>query len=327
MKVKGILVQEFGGPGVLQLHEIEIASPLAGQAWIRVMAIGVNFKDIYQRRGDTNYRQPLPYIPGEEASGVVEAVGHGVTSVKPGDRVAYTYQPSAYAELSVVQADRLVHIPDVLTFEQGAAWPMQGMTAHYLLHEFRKVSAGDIVLIHAAAGGMGQLLVQWAKHLGATVFGTVSSEEKAVVAMKAGADEIILYHSEQFPERVKQLTDGYGADLIIDGVGKSTLPGDLEAAAVRGTIIIYGGASGPAEPVSPEILRRRSLTLSGGKLSDFVRTRDELLLRANEVLRGITDGWLNLSINPAIPIECAANAHAMLESRNTVGKIILTTAN
>src|SRR5277367_2824403 len=189
--MKAIKISEYGGPEVLKIQEARIGRPGEGQALIRIEAAGINFIDIYQRRGA--YPVKLPYIPGLEGSGVVESVGEDVKNVKPGDRVAYVHEPGSYAQQSLVKADRLILLPPTLSFEQGAAFPLQGMTAHYLLHEFRKVKAGDIVLIHAAAGGMGLLLVQWAKHLGARVLGTVSTEEKAHIALKAGADAAILY--------------------------------------------------------------------------------------------------------------------------------------
>src|SRR5215813_9408106 len=230
-KVKGIWVEKHGGPEVMSFQDIEIASPGPGQALVRIHASGVNFIDIYQRRG--RYAVELPYTPGLEASGVVEEVGEGVDVVKPGDRVAYTGQPGAYAELSLVKVGSLIPLPEDMTFEQGAAFPLQGMTAHYLINEFRRPQEGDTVLIHAAAGGMGLLLVQWAKHLGARVIGTVSTEEKARIAREAGADEVILYTRQDFVDEAKRLTDGKGVELIIDGVGKTTFAGNLDAAALR----------------------------------------------------------------------------------------------
>lgn len=231
--MQAIEVGQYGGPEVLKLGQTEIGKPGAGQALVRVMAAGVNFVDIYHRRG--SFPRPTPFTPGLEGCGVVEAVGEGVTSVKPGARVAYTGQPGAYAEASLVQAGSLIPLPDNFSFEQGAAFPLQGMTAHYLIHEFRALKPGVVVLIHAAAGGMGLLLVQWAHHLGARVMGTVSTEEKAKAAREAGADEVILYTQQDFVAETKRLTNGHGADLIIDGVGKTTFAGNLEAAAVRET--------------------------------------------------------------------------------------------
>jgi NADPH2:quinone reductase len=256
---------------------------------------------------------------------VVEAVGAGVSDVAPGARVAYTGQPGAYAEKSLVQADRLIPLPASLSFAQGAAFPLQGMTAHYLLHEFRKVSPGDVVLIHAAAGGMGLLLVQWAHHMGARVIGTVSTEQKAKLAREAGADEVILYTQQDFAAETKRLTNGRGADLIIDGVAKTTFPGDLEAAAIRGHIVLYGSASGPADPFPPNALQPRALTLSGSTLVHFIATHADLERRAGDVLRGIQEGWLKLRIERVLPLAEAAEAHRLLEGRHTTGKLVLST--
>lgn len=321
--MKAIQISQYGGPEVLKIGNIQIEKPGKGQALIRMEAAGVNFIDVYQRRG--TYPVKLPYIPGLEGSGVVEAIGEGVKNVKPGDRVAYVHEPGSYAEQSLVKAEHLIPLLPEISFEQGAAFPLQGMTAHYLLHEFRKVKSNDIVLIHAAAGGMGLLLVQWAKHLGARVFGTVSTEEKAEIAKEAGADEVILYTKQNFADEVKRLTNGHGADLIVDGVGKTTFPGDLEAAALRGNIVIFGAASGPADPISPNVLMKRSLTVSGGSLFNYILNTEELFKRANAVIEGIQKGWLKLKIDRIFPLENAAEAHQKLEERKTSGKVILST--
>lgn len=321
--MRAIQISQYGGPEVLKIKDTKIGAPGKGEALIRIEAAGVNFIDIYQRRG--TYPVPLPYIPGLEASGVVEAIGEGVKNVRPGDRVAYADKPGSYAEQSLVNAERLILLPSELSFEQGAALPLQGMTAHYLLHEFRKIKPNDIVLIHAAAGGMGLLLVQWAKHLGARVIGTTSTEEKARIAKEAGADEVIIYTKQDFVEEVERLTNKHGADLIIDGVAKTTFPGNLEAAALRGNIVIYGAASGPAEPISPNILMKRSLTVSGGMLFNYILTKEELDMRAQAVIEGVKKGWLKLRIDHSIPLEKAADAHRKLEDRQSIGKIVLLT--
>jgi NADPH:quinone reductase len=321
--VKAIQISEYGGPEVLKIREVQIGKPSSGQALIRIERAGVNFVDIYQRRG--TYPVPLPYVPGMEGSGVVEAVAEGVKNVKPGDRVAFVHEPGSYAEKSLVKAELLIPLPKEISFEQGAAFPLQGMTAHYLLHEFRKIKPSDTVLIHAAAGGMGLLLVQWAKHLGARVLGTTSTEEKAKIAQSAGADEIILYTKHDFAAEVKRLTNGHGADLIIDGVGKTTFPGNLKAAALRGNIVIFGAASGPADPIPPNVLMGHSLTLSGGSLFNYILNREELLARAKAVLEGIQKGWLKMRIDQTFPLEKATDAHQKLEERKTSGKILLAT--
>ena len=323
--MKAIEMSQYGGPEVLKIREVEIGKPSNGQALIRIEAAGINFIDVYQRRG--TYPVKLPYIPGLEGSGVVEAVGEGVKNVKPGDRVAYVHEPGSYAEKCLVKAAHLIPLPSELSFEQGAAFPLQGMTAHYLIHEFRKIKANDIVLIHAAAGGMGFLLVQWAKHLGARVLGTTSSEEKAKIAKEAGADDVILYTKQDFAPEVRRLTHGHGADLIIDGVGKTTFGGNLEAAALRGNIVIFGAASGPADPISPNVLMLHSLTISGGSLFNYILTTEELMGRAKAVIEGIQKGWLKLRIDHTFPLEKAAEAHQKLEERKTSGKLLLIPNN
>lgn len=320
--MKAIRISKYGGPEVLRLQESESSRLGPGEVGVRLRAAGLNFVDIYQRRGE--YPVPLPYTPGHEGAGIVEAVGRDVNGFKPGDRVAYTGHLGAYAEGSVVPASRLISLPDDLSFEQGAAFPLQGMTAHYLIHEYRLPKTGDTVLIHAAAGGMGLLLVQWAKHLGARVIGTASTEAKARVAREAGADDVILYTKQDFVAETKRLTDGRGADLIIDGVGKMTFAGSLEAAALRGHVVIYGYASGPAGPLDPNSLVSRSISVSGGNLNNFTRTREELLRRASGVLAGVREGWLRLRVDTVFPLAEAAEAHRRLENRESIGKILLT---
>lgn len=319
--MKAIQMSQYGGPEVLKLANVDIGKPQKGQALVQIKASGINFIDIYQRRG--TYPVKLPNIPGLEASGIVEAIGEGVTNVKPGDRVAYVHEPGSYAELNLVQADHLIPLPQDLSFEQGAAFPLQGMTAHYLIYEFRNIKPGDVVLIHAAAGGMGLLLTQWAKHLGARVLGTVSTEEKAQIAKAAGADEIILYTKQDFVTEVKKLTNQRGADYIIDGVGKTTFQGNLEACALRGNIVIFGAASGPADPISPNGLMKKSLTISGGSLFNYLLSKEELMTRAKAVIDGIQQGWLKLRIDEIFPLEKATEAQRKLEDRNTMGKVLL----
>ena len=323
--MKAIRVEMLGGPEVMKLEDIApIEEPGPGQAVVRVVAAGVNFADVGQRRGI--YPREVPFTPGLEGAGVVESVGLAVTNVKPADRVAFTGIPGTYAEAIVADAGRLIPLPDDFTFEQGAAFPLQGMTAHYLIHEFRMPKAGDFVLVHAAAGGMGGLLVQWTRHLGATVIGTTSSEEKARTAREAGAEHVIVYTDEDFVAETKRITKGHGADLIIDGVGKSTFKGDLEAVAIRGQIVIFGAASGPADPISPNALMGRAVSVSGGSLQNYIRTQEELMRRANDVIAGIRQGWLKLNIGAVLPLEQAIEAHELLESRKTQGKLILMVA-
>ncbi len=320
--MKAIKVSNYGDASVLKFTDAEPKpTPATGQVLVKIHSAGINFVDIYQRKGI--YPVNLPFIPGLEASGVVEAVGDTIAELRPGDRVAYTGHLGSYSEYTVIDAGRLITLPKTLTLEQGAAFPLQGMTAHYLIHDFRKPKKGDTVLIHAAAGGVGLLLVQWAKHLGATVIGTVSTEEKAAVAGEAGADHVILYTKQDFVGETKRLTDGRGVDLIIDGVGKTTFPGDLEAAALHGHIVVFGSASGPADPILPNSLSAKSVSVSGGTLQNFTATREDLVRRSKDVLSGVKKGWLKLRIDHVLPLAEAEKAHRLLEGRQSMGKIIL----
>jgi NADPH2:quinone reductase len=320
--MKAIKVSNYGGADVLKLSDAgAVQQPLAGEVLVKIHAAGVNFVDIYHRRG--YYPMKLPFIPGLEAAGVVQAIGEKVTEFRPGDRVAYTGHLGSYSEYTTIAAAQLIPLPEGLSFAEGAAFPLQGMTAHYLIHEFHKPKPGDTVLVHAAAGGVGGLLVQWAKRLGATVIGTVGTEEKAAVAREAGADHVILYTLQDFAAETKRLTGGRGAELVLDGVGKSTFPGDLEAVAIRGQVVIYGAASGPADPVVPNSLMPKSVSLSGGSLPNFTATREEILRRSGDVLSAVREGWLKLRIDRVLPIAEAEKAHRRLEDRQSTGKIVL----
>ncbi len=322
--MQAILVSQFGGPEVLQLEQVPDITPKPGHITLKMRAAGVNFSDIYIRRGGSGPHQTQPpFIAGREGAGIVEFLGEGVTNFQIGDRVAFTGVMGAYAEKCVVPAAALIPIPAEMPFEVAAAFPLQGMTAHYLLHEFRHLKPGETVLIHAAAGGMGLLLCSWAKKLGMRVIGTVSSEIKAEVAKKAGADEIIFYNDEDFAPAVMKLTDDEGAHLIIDGVGKTTFRGDLECAAVRGNIAVYGFASGPAGKLTPGDLMPRGLSLHSGTLALFTRTREELLARADAVLQGYREGWLDFSPAHQFDLKDASKAHELMESRASSGKIVL----
>jgi len=319
--MKAIKISDHGDANVLKLTDMEVPKPGEGQALVKIHAAGVNYVDIYLRQG--YYPTKLPFVPGQEASGVVAAVGDKVGSLHVNDRVAYTGQLGSYSEYTIIDAAKLIPLPDSLSFIEGAAFPLQGMTAHYLLHEFRTLKPGDTVLVHAAAGGVGGLLVQWAKHLGATVIATVGTEEKAAVAREAGADHVILYTQQDFGAETKRLTNGRGAELILDGVGKSTFPIDREAAAIRGHVVVYGAASGPADPFLPNSLMPKSISVSGGHLSNFTATREELLRRSGDVLKGIREGWLKLHIDSVLPLAEADKAHLRLQGRQSMGKIIL----
>lgn len=322
--MKAIRVDQYGGPEVLRMHELDEPMPMTGQVRLRLANAGVNFLDVYRRRGDM--KVPLPYIPGLEGAGVVEQLGPGVESVKPGDRVAFTNQPAAYAGAACIAADSLIPLPDDIRLDEGAAWVMQGLTAHYLLHDFRVLKAGDSVLIHAAAGGTGLLLVQWAKHLGATVFGTVSSKAKEDVVYEAGADHVIIYTEKDFVAETKRRSAGHGMDLIIDGVGRSTFAKNLNAAAVRGQILFYGFTSGLPDPMAPGMLAVKSLTISSARLRNHIPTRDELLKRAQAVLTGLRAEWLKLRFKVFSMAE-VGEAHRQLEQRESIGKLVLDIAS
>ncbi|MDO5633197.1 MAG: zinc-binding dehydrogenase [Paracoccus sp. (in: a-proteobacteria)] len=256
---------------------------------------------------------------------MVEAVGAGVTTTtKPDDRVSFARQPGTYVGACLVNADSLIPLPEDISFEQGAAFPLQGMTAHYLIHDFRQPHPGNVALIHAAAGGVGLMLVQWARHLGARVIGTVSTEDKARAVRQAGADEVINYSRSDFAAETLRLNGSHGADLIIDGVSKAIFPGNLAAAALRGHIMIFGAANGPADPASPNALMTRSLTVSGGDLRHFPTDRDQMLRRVRDTLAGIRDDGLNLPVFATLLLAEASKAHQMLEKLSKQRQDILT---
>jgi len=323
--MKAIRVAKYGGPEELQLQEVAQPEPGAGEALVRVHASGVNYADIYFRNGTLARPIPFPFTLGIEGAGEIEAVGEGVSELKRGDRVAYKWSLGSYAEYDVVKAAEIAPLPDGVSFHDGAAIILQGLTAHYLVHEFYPIKRGSTVLVHAAAGGVGLLLVQWVKHMGAVVIGTVSTDEKAKIARGAGADHVILYTKKDFAEQAKKLTGGAGVDYVIDGVGKTTFTKDLDALKPRGWATIFGMPSGPADPVVPNSLMMKSLTISGGALSNYTVTRDELLRRASDVFAGLREGWLKLRVDRTFPLAQAAEAHQLLESRQTAGKLILKT--
>jgi len=322
--MQAIRVHEHGGPEVLRYEEV--AKPVAGpgQALVKIEAVGVNFTEIYSRRGGAN--ATLPYTPGAEAAGTVEAVGEGVGAVKPGDRVAANAFSGAYADYSVAPAGRLVPIPPSLDWPHAAAALLQGMTAHYLTHSSYAVRAGDTVLVHAAAGGTGLLIVQMAKMLGARVLGTVSTDEKAALAREAGADETILYMKIDFAAEVRRLTDGEGVHAVYDSVGRDTFEGSLNSLRTRGTLVLFGQASGPIPMVDTGLLNSKgSLYLTRVNLGNHIATRADLLSRANDVLSWTTAGKLELRIGGSFPLAQASEAHRRLEGRATTGKLVLVT--
>lgn len=323
IKCHAIIAEGTGDDSVLQFQKIELPPPQPHEVRVKIMAAGINFIDIYERRG--TYPVPTPYTAGREGAGMVDAIGNQVKNFKKGDRVAFcAHRSGAYSQYANVCADLLIPLPEKLSFEQGAAFPLQGMTAHYLIFEFYKIEPGSTVLIHAAAGGMGLLLCQWAHHLKAKVIGTTSSDNKAFLAREAGCDKIIIYTKQDFVQECKDYTNDKGVDYIIDGVGKTTFMQDLEAIRVRGHIAIFGSASGRAEPISPNILQQKSITLHGGSLGCFMHDGEEMRMRANAVLEGIEKKWLKLRIGETLPLHLAGKAQNLLETRQTSGKVILT---
>ena len=306
----------------MQLVEVPTPTPGPHEALVRIAASGVNFIDIYFRMG--LYKADLPLTPGSEGAGTVEAVGPGVTEVAPGDRVAYAMARGSYAEFAVVPAAQLIRIPDGVDFKSAAAAMLQGMTAHYLTHSTYPLKAGDSCLVHAAAGGAGGLTVQMAHMLGSRVFGTVSTDEKALIARESGADEAIIYTRQDFEAEVKRLTGGAGVDVVYDSVGKTTFDKSLNSLRPRGLMALFGQSSGPVPPFDPNILNTKgSLFLTRPSLAAHVRTREELLWRANDVLNWMAAGKLKLRIDRVFPLAEAAEAHRALESRATAGKLLL----
>jgi NADPH:quinone reductase len=321
--MKAIQVQKTGGPEALTLVDLPVPKPKANEAVVKIAAIGVNFIDVYFREG--RYPAPLPFVDGQEAAGTVTDVGSNVTAVKPGDRVAYTGVIGAYAEYAAVPADRLVHVPDKITDQQAAAAMLQGMTAHYLVNSTYPLKKGETALIHAAAGGVGLLLVQMAKNIGARAIGTVGTEEKAKLAREAGADEVILYTQQDFEVETKRLTDGKGVHVVYDGVGKSTFEKGLNVLRPRGYMVLFGGASGAVPPFDPIALSQKgSLFLTRPSLVNYIATREELEQRSNDVLGSVAAGKLKLRIGHIYKLEEVQQAHRDLEGRKTTGKILLT---
>lgn len=320
--MKAIRIEAFGGPEALQLVELPEPLPQQGQLCVRVEAAGVNFIDVYHRTG--LYPNPLPFVPGMEGAGRVEAVGAGVTAFRKGDRVAWAGLPGAYAELTLVPAERALVLPKAIDSRLAAALMLQGMTAHYLCTSTYPLRPGDTCLVHAAAGGVGLLLVQLAKRRGARVIGTVSSEEKARLARAAGADAVVLYTQEDFAEAVKRLTEDRGVEVVYDSVGKATAEKSLECLAPRGTLVFYGNASGPVAPIDPLLLSRKgSLFLTRPTLAHYIADRASLEARAGELFEEVIAGRLEVRIDRALALAQAAEAHRALESRQTAGKVLL----
>jgi NADPH2:quinone reductase len=320
--MKAVRVHNFGGPEVLKNEEIAVPEPKAGEARVKIEAIGLNYIDIYQRSG--LYPLPLPFTLGREAAGLVDATGPNVTEVKVGDRVAYAMEPGAYAEHAVVPAWKLVPVPDNVDTLSAAATMLQGMTAHYLAHSTYPLNQGDIALVHAAAGGVGLLLIQVAKGRGARVLGTVSTEEKARLARDAGADEVILYSRVDFDTEVKRLTNGAGVHVVYDSVGATTFEKSLDCLRPRGYLVLFGQASGPVPPFDlGKLAAKGSLFVTRPTLVHYMSDRRELLERAGDLFSWIASGKLKLRVEKTFPLAEAAEAHRQLEGRRTTGKVIL----
>ena len=327
--MKAVRVHELGGPEVLRYEEVEAPEPGRGKALVEVAACGVNYLDIYYRSGfhwGGHHGRELPYIPGAEGGGTVVAVGQGVSEVRVGDRVAYGISNGhgSYAELAAVPERHLVRVPDAVDLRSAAAAMLQGMTAHYLTRDTCPVGPGDTVLVHAAAGGTGLLLVQMAKMAGARVFGTVSTPEKAPIVEEAGADAVIDYTACDFAAEARRLTNGRGVNAVYDSVGKSTFEKSLDSLAPRGCMVLYGQSSGAVPPFDTAALNAKgSLSLSRPSLTHHTTDRAEILARAGDVLEWIEAGTLAVRIGHALPLSEAAEAHRLLASRQTTGKILL----
>jgi NADPH2:quinone reductase len=317
-----VRVHQFGGLEVLSYDELSTRDPGPGEARVKIAAVGVNFIDIYHRKG--LYRGNLPLTLGQEAAGTVDALGEGMTSLEVGDQVAYASVQGSYAEYAIVPAAKLVKLPDGVTFEQAAAVMLQGMTAHYLACSTYPLQPGDTALIHAAAGGVGRLLVQIAKRRGARVLATVSTDEKAQLARSAGADEIIMYTQEDFAAAARRLTGDKGVDVVYDSVGVTTFDQSLSCLRPRGYMVLYGQSSGPVPPLDPQTLNAKgSLFLTRPTLANYTATREELMQRAGDLFNWIAAGALDVRIDVTFPLAEAAAAHHYLEDRQTKGKVLL----
>ena len=319
--MKAIQITEYGGPEVMKYSEVSDPVAASGEALVKIEAVGVNFTDIYSRAG---INPPgLPWIVGVEGAGVVTSVGADVDSINVGDNVAYSGVFGSYAEMASVPASKLIKLPDGLDARSGAAVMLQGMTAHYLCHSTYAVQAGDKVLIHAGAGGVGLLLTQMVKQLGGYVFSTVSTEEKAQLSRDAGSDQVILYGEQDFSEEIKKATDGKGLQAVYDAVGETTFEKSISCLGRRGHMVLYGQASGPPPLIDPRRLGNGSLFLTRPGLADYTSTRDELEQRAGDVLNWVKSGDLKLRVEHVFPLSEAPEAHSQLASRATTGKILL----
>ena len=318
-----IRVHETGGPEVLRWEEIEVGEPGSGQVKIRQEAAGLNFIDVYHRTG--LYKQDLPFTPGVEGAGIVEAVGPDVANLKPGDRVAYAGPVGGYAEERLIAAERVVKLPDGISTEQAGAMMLQGLTVHMLLRGVYSVKAGDTILVQAAAGGVGLIACQWAKALGATVIGTVGSDEKADLARAHGCDYPIIYTRQDFVAEVDRITGGKKLPVVYDGVGRDTFMKSLDCLHRRGMMVSFGNASGPVDPFPPTLLAQKgSLFLTRPTMYDYVVTREELENAAAELFDVVASGKVKIEVNQRFALKDAAEAHRALEGRRTKGSTVLT---
>jgi NADPH:quinone reductase len=320
--MKAIEVKQPGGPEAMELVELPVPQPKANEAVVKLAASGVNFIDVYHREG--RYKVPLPFTPGQEGAGVVTAVGADVKSVKVGDRVAWSGPPGSYAEYAALPADLLVPTPAGVTDQQAAGAMLQGMTAHYLSHDTYPLKRGETALVHAAAGGVGLLLVQMAHNIGARVIATVSTDEKAKLAREAGADEVILYTQSDFESETKRLTGGKGVNVVYDSVGKTTFEKGLNVLRPRGFMVLFGGSSGAVPPFDLITLSQKgSLYVTRPSLGSYIATREELVARSGAVFGMIEAGKLKLRVEYTYPLAEAQRAHRDLEGRKTTGKLLL----
>ncbi len=317
-----ICIHEHGGPEALRYEEVARSEPGAGEARVRIEAAGLNYIDIYHRTGLYPSTE-MPFTPGMEGAGVVEAIGPDVTEVNVGDRVGYAMHQGSYTEEAIVPSGVLVPLPDSIDTQSAAAAMLQGMTAHYLTRSTYPLSTSDIALVHAAAGGVGLLLIQMAKMLGARVLGTVSTPEKAELAKGAGADEVILYTETDFEAEVKRLTDGGGVDVVYDSVAKTTFDKSLNCLRPRGYLVLFGQSSGPVPPFDLSRLSRGSMFITRPGLGHYAADREELMGRAGDLFEWIGSGALKLRIDRTFPLQDAADAHRALEGRQTTGKVLL----
>lgn len=330
--MRAIQVRRYGGPEELVEWELGTPEPGPGEALVRISHAGVNFTDIYTRQGvyrySQTYRNQPPFVPGMEATGVVDAVGEGVGNIVPGDRVAYCLSLGAYAEYAVVPAWRLVRVPEGLDSTVAVSLMLQGCTAHYLTHSLFALESGQVCLVHAAAGGVGQLLLQLARLRGAQAIATVGNEEKASIARELGADPVIRYREQKFDEAVLEATDGRGVDVVYDGVGRSTFSGSLRSLRTRGTLALFGGASGAVESVTPlDLAEAGSLFFTRPHMADYMASSEEIAWRAGDMFRFAIQGDIKVRIDRQFPLFRAGEAHRVMEQGGTRGKLLLCTTD